>query len=86
MVSCLNCLILYLELKFNVLDRRNSFGPIGPPTHPGSHRRLTTPSQPMDYNQFRPQLPEHGNGEVDHQLVVYSDVNGNSDIQGNQHR
>ncbi|PQE17243.1 chromatin remodeling complex subunit protein [Rutstroemia sp. NJR-2017a BVV2] len=67
-------------------DRRNSFGPIGPPTHPGG-RRLTTPSQQRDYNQFMPLLPDHGNGEVDHELIVYSGVNGNSsDGQGNQHR
>ncbi|PQE26345.1 chromatin remodeling complex subunit protein [Rutstroemia sp. NJR-2017a BBW] len=65
---------------------RSSFGPIGPPTHPGGHRRLTTPSQQREYNQFM-LLPDHGNGEMDHDLIGYSGANSNnSDGQGNQHR
>ncbi|PQE24004.1 chromatin remodeling complex subunit protein [Rutstroemia sp. NJR-2017a WRK4] len=67
-------------------DPRSSFGPIGPPTHPGGHRRLTTPSQQREYNQFM-LLPDHGNGEMDHDLIGYSGANSNSsDGQGNQHR
>jgi hypothetical protein len=33
-----------------------------------------------------PLLPDHGNGEVEHELIAYSGAIGNSDGQGNQHR
>ncbi|KAM3074687.1 hypothetical protein ACMFMG_008112 [Clarireedia jacksonii] len=65
-------------------DRRNSFGPIGPPTHHNGNRRLTTPSQSRDYKQFIP-LQDHGTGDNDNESVIYPGFNANGNSQGTKH-